>query len=139
MNERIFNRCIEVAKALRPNIKSGKAHHCSFAISKSRIICIGVNDYKTQHPYHKFGVYKNNKGYSSGYKACKHSEVDLAIKLGLSNWSGLEIVNIRIGNKGDVRLAKPCCNCKTIIIDAMMPKRMYYSDNDGKSEQLELA
>lgn len=132
MNQRIFNRCVEIAKALRPKIKKGKAHHCTFAIKKSKIICIGVNDYDKQHPKHKFGRYEDHKGYTSEYQPCLHSEVSLSIKLGEETWKGLEILNIRIGNNDDVRMSKPCCNCSNLIIKPLNPKKFFYSDNNGE-------
>lgn len=138
MNQRIFNRCVEIAKALRPKYKKGKSHHCSFAIKKGKIVCIGVNDYDCMHPYHKFGKYQNHKGYEDEYKPSKHSEVDLAIKLGEDSWSGLEILNVRIGNDMRVRMSKPCTNCSNIIIKPLRPKKVFYSDNKENVIEMEI-
>jgi hypothetical protein len=57
-----------------------------------------------------------------------HSETNLAIKLGLTSWCGLEIVNIRIDNNGDKNNALPCPNCLNNIINILQPKRVFYTD-----------
>ena len=137
MNQKILNRCVEFARALKPDVKYGKSHHVSFAIYKSKIICIGQNDYTKLHPHHKYGKYENYaKEYASEYKPCIHSEVSLAIRLGEDNWRDYEIVNVRVGNDGKVRSSKPCLNCENLIIKALKPKRLFYSDDNENFHEL---
>lgn len=135
MNQRILNRCVEVARALKPKvIEGGTRFHASFAIKKSAIAAIGVNDYNKLHPYHKFGKYKNYKGFETEYVASIHSECALAVKMGVTDWSDFEIVNIRVGSKGNIMMSAACANCAKSIIAPLNPRRVYYSTNEGKFE-----
>lgn len=130
-------RCYEVAKALTPANKLGKSHHCSMAIRKSKIVAIGVNDYCKLHPTHRFGKYSDAR-FETEYRPSLHSEVNLVARLGEENWSDYEVVNVRISSMGNLSMAKPCANCERLIIRPFAPKRLFYSDNEGKFQQMEL-
>ena len=138
MNNKILKRCIEISRALRPNNPVGKSHHTSFAVYKSRIVCVGMNDYKKSHPYHKIGVYEDHKGFETAYRASLHSEVSLAIKMGLEDWNDYEIVNVRIGFDDKIRIACPCKNCEIHIIKALKPKRVFFTDNNEQFVEMNL-
>lgn len=137
MNSTILNRLSDVAKAMKPLDHGGKSFHTSFAVRRGKVICIGVNDYRKAHPYHRFGEYRNVKDiYKDPYRACLHAEVNLAIRLGLDTWKDLEIVNIRVGAETKLLNAKPCANCDRLIIQPLNPKRLFYSDENGEFKQL---
>ena len=139
MNQRILERIKEIANAIRPTeIIKDEHFHLSFAVRKGRIIQIGQNNYRKQHNSNKFGVYKPFKTTSqkTTYIPCTHSELNLACRVGLDSWEGLEIVNVRLNNNGELRLAKPCCNCQNNIINVLNPKRVFYSNSEGGFTQL---
>lgn len=136
MNQRIFNRCIETAKALRPKVQSGKAFHCSYLIKKGRIICIATNNYRKAHNYKRFGAYSNWKGFETEYKPCLHGEAAILIKYGETDLSDCEFLNIRVDNNSNPNMAKPCPNCFRLLssLDGP-PKKLFYSDSDGNIVQ----
>ena len=139
MNQRILDRITEISLAIKPmEIIKDEQFHLSFAVRKSRIIQIGQNNYKKRHNSNKFGIYKPFKTAApkTTYIPCTHSELNLATRLGLETWEGLEIVNVRLNNQGELRLAKPCCNCYNNIINVLSPKRVFYSTSEGTFVQL---
>jgi deoxycytidylate deaminase len=138
MNQRILNRVTEVAMAMRPsNIPKDERFHLSFAIRKGRIIKIGKNDYKKSHNRNKFGAYEPfKKDTVNPYIPCLHAEVNCAIRLGMDSWDGIEIVNVRLNNKGQLRISKPCFNCQKHVIDYLQPKSVFYSTDEGTFVQL---
>lgn len=132
MNNKLFNRCVSIAKALKSESQSGRAFHTSFAIDHGRIIKIGINNYSRVYDG-RFGKYKS-KFVTFDYIPGIHSEIDLALKLGSQDWNGLEILNIRIDNNNKVALSKPCQNCGRIVANQFRPKRLFYSNNEGNYE-----
>lgn len=135
MNQRLFNRCVEISKALKPAKATGRAFHTTFAIKKGKIVCIGWNDYNKMHRSHKFGVYNNHKNLPNEYKASIHSEIACLIRLGEENLSDFDIVNIRIDNNNNIAHSKPCPNCQKVLSD-VLPKNVYYSNGNAKFEKL---
>jgi deoxycytidylate deaminase len=135
MNQRLFSRCIEVSRALKPVKATGRAFHTTFAVKKGKIVCIGWNDYNKMHRSHKFGVYSSHKDLPSGYKASLHSEVACIIRLGEENLSDFDIVNVRIDNNNFVAQSKPCPNCQRVLYD-LSPKSIHYSIGELKFEKL---
>ena len=137
MNSNILNRLSDVAKAMKPIDHGGKSFHASFAVKKGRVVSIGINDYRKSHPYHRFGKYAEKKDtFETPYRACLHSEVSLAIKLGVRSWEEFEIVNIRVGANDILLNSKPCANCERLIINPLNPKRLFYTNEDGEFKQL---
>lgn len=136
MNQRIYQRALEISRALKPKVQSGKSHHVCFLIRKSKIICIGVNNYKKTHNQNRFGVYQNHKGFKTEYRPCVHAEGNLLIKNGETDISDCELLNIRIDNSGKPNMAKPCLNCFGVLssLDGP-PKKVFYSDEGGECKQ----
>jgi len=115
--------------------RNGKSFHTSFAILKNRIVCVGWNCYNSPHNQYRFGVYK--KEHLPGkYTPCRHSECHLHEKLDKLSWKDYEILNIRMNQNGEPRLAMPCENCLDKVIVPMRPKRMYFTDNDNSYQNL---
>jgi hypothetical protein len=136
MNLRIYNRCIEVSKALKPSKESGgKSYHTTFAIRKSKIVCIGFNNYQKKHNSNRFGVYKNHRNLPGEYNPSLHSEISMCIKLGQEDLSDYEILNIRIDNNNNPVMSQACPNCRRILQD-LNPKRVYHSNANGELEEL---
>jgi len=136
MNQRIFNRCVEIAKALKHNKVTGKSFHGSFIVRKSRIICIATNNYNKAHNDKKFGRYDNWKGYETEYKPCVHSELAVIVKYGETDLSDCEFVNVRVDNNGNANMSKACPNCFRLIASlGGPPKKLFYSDGEGNMIQ----
>jgi hypothetical protein len=134
MNQRIFNRIIEAARALKPRVQSGKSHHVSALVYKSKIVCLATNDYRKMHNEKKFGKYQNWKGFNGEYRPCIHSEIKIITKWGEEDLSDHEFVNVRIDNKGNPNIARACPNCARVLF-GFSPKRVFYSDENGQLQQ----
>ena len=138
MNRRIYNRALEICRALKPQAQTGSKFHVSFLVKKSRITCIGVNNYNRVHLAHRFGEYSSFKFPGSQYRPSLHSECSLAIRAGLESWEGFEMLNIRIDNNGEAANSKPCANCAKVVA-ALHPKRAFYSVSNGEFEEFKFA
>ena len=134
MNQRIGEKLIELARAMKPRKATGQYFHISSLIRKNRIICVGWNDYTRYHPSYKFGNYENYKGFTNAYKPSIHSEISSIIRFGEEDLSEMTLVNIRIGNMNQVALSKPCFNCQRVLKQLNI-KRIYYSNNVGEFEE----
>lgn len=129
MNQKLVDRYIEVARALRPKRQNGRSFHITCIFDKRKLLSIGVNDYTKDHPRHKYGVYLPTKpgfNYTSGI----HSECRAIEKLVNTSYSKLKVLNIRIDNNGEVNLSKPCLNCEKLI-KKLGFKRVFYTTKDG--------
>jgi hypothetical protein len=136
MNQRIYNRCLEAAKALKPKVQSGKSFHASFLIRKSKIICIATNNYNKAHNHNRFGRYDNWKGFESEYRPCIHSEVQILIRNGETDISDCELLNIRVDNNKNANMSKCCPNCARLLLQIDgPPKKVFYSDGEGNLQQ----
>ncbi len=121
-----FKRYVNLSYAL-VNQKAHRCFHTSFIVRKGKILAIGINQIKT-HP--KIRAY----GYHS---LCGlHSELDAALKLGLTDCSNLTLVNIRIDGQNKVNMSKPCRFCQRLIRDLNF-KQVFYSNEHGEFEKYE--
>lgn len=135
MNARLGNKAIEIARALRVEKISGKSFHVSFLARKNRIVCMGWNDYNKHHPYHKFGHYKNYKGFTDNYRPSLHGELSCIIRMGLEDLSDFTFINCRINNNDEVAMSKCCLNCERILRQVGV-KDFYYTTNEGTFEKM---
>jgi Cytidine and deoxycytidylate deaminase zinc-binding region len=134
VNQRIYARLLEVSKAMKPRVQTGKSYHVSALVYKSRIICIATNDYTRMHNEKRFGRYENWKGFESPYRPCIHSEIKLITKWGEEDLSDYELVNVRVDNNGNPNMAKACPNCARTL-QGFAPRRVFYSDSEGNLQQ----
>jgi deoxycytidylate deaminase len=116
-----YSKLIEIARALKEKNISGRCAHSSFVFSKSKLLSIGFNKYKT-HP--------QTKNYSYHRFAGIHSELDAVLKLGMNDCSGLTIVNIRIDKNENLCNSQPCRGCSELI-KTLGFKRIIYTNNIG--------
>ena len=120
-----FKRLENLAKALKPLNQSGQSFHATFVYHGNKLICIANNDYSRLHPYHKFGQYIATK--NGNYIAGLHGETAALIKMGLEDCSHLTFVNVRIDNKGNAAISKPCLNCQRLLTQTGY-KSIWYFD-----------
>ena len=85
-----------------------------------RIISAGFNQLKTHPKLAEFSDWPYI-----------HAETACIFKRGLKNCKGLDLYVVRLGKKGDRKLAKPCSICMHFIDEARINK-VYYSINDRK-------
>lgn len=130
-SEKKTEKVLEIARAMKGKRQTGRQFHMTFVFHRSRIVCIGINDYTRPHPEHKFGSYHAYKCQSPKYQPGVHSEIDALIKLGETDCSRFVALNVRVGNDGKIRLAKPCKNCEGVLKQVGF-KRVYYTDRDGQ-------
>lgn len=130
MNKKIVNRYIEVARALKPKSQSGKSFHITCIFDKSKILSLGINDYKKEHRRHLFGSYKPTKG-SGSYIPGIHSEMSALLKLGEEDCSKFTFLNIRIDNNFRPAMSKPCLNCQKIL-NQIGYKKIFYTTGDER-------
>lgn len=130
MNQKIAKRYIEIAKAMKPKMQTGKSFHVTCIFDKSKLLSIATNDYSKEHRRHRFGKYHPLKGGSKGYTPGCHSEIAAILKLGEQDCSKYTFFNIRIGNNGEPSLSKPCSNCFRVL-EMVGFKRIYYTSKDS--------
>lgn len=135
MNNRLLEKCVEIARTLKPRHNSGKAFHISAACVRNRIVCVGWNDYRVILNQKKWGVYENTKSLPGKYIPSRHSEVHLCQRLGEDYSDKLEVVNVRIGASGNVLMSKPCANCERVILPTLNYRRFFYSNDQGEFEE----
>lgn len=127
---------MEISRALKPKVQSGKSHHSSFLIRKGKIVCIGNNDYTKMHNVKRFGVYENWKGFESEYRPCIHSEIKILIRYGEDDLSDCEMLNVRVDNTNNINMSKACPNCFRILSSLEgPPRKLFYSDSEGNLQQ----
>lgn len=129
-----FERLEEIARALKPIHQSGKSFHVTFVYKGNKMICVAHNDYNKIHPHHRFGKYKPTKNNFADYQAGIHSECAALIKLGLFDCSYLTFVNLRINNRNQSSLSKPCKNCQNLL-DRVGYKAIWFKNKDGIYEK----
>jgi len=132
MNARIYERAVEISRALKPKVQTGKSAHTTLVYHKSKMVCIATNNYNKLHNANRFGKYENWKGFQSEYRPCVHSELSALVKLGEEDISDYTFLNIRIDNNGNPNMSKACVNCaRTLTMFGGGPKKMFYSDSGG--------
>lgn len=124
--EEKISKCIDIAKCLKKHKETGRSFHCTFIYEKSKLLCIGFNNYNKLHRSTKFGIYLGYKDNPEKYIASMHSEIDALIRSGYSNCSKLTFINVRIDNNNQVNIAKPCRNCFNVLKQYNF-KKIYYT------------
>ena len=124
-----FHKLENITKALKHTHQTGRSFHTTFVFNKKKLVCIANNDYSKQHRYHKFGHYKA-KVNTGNYIAGIHSECSAIIKMGLEDCSSLTFVNIRIDNRNEVAVSKPCDNCQALLNSIGYKKIWYYNGTE---------
>lgn len=137
MNQKTFERAVEMARALKPTKKTGKSFHVSILYRKNRMVCVGINNYNKSHNEKKFGKYLNHKGFANEYRPSLHSESSCLLRFGEEDLSKYDILNIRIGNENQLLMSKPCPNCFRILQDVNIDN-IFYSTDKHTYEQIKL-
>lgn len=103
----------------------------------SRVLSFGYNKPKTEASVRQYAknvnsMYENSK--TDYISQCRHAEVDAIKKV--SDTSKIDyIIIVRKTKNGTPCMAKPCNICQQVIENAGI-RYVYYSNEDGKLEQL---
>ena len=110
------------------DLVSHRFKHFSFAIVKNKIISIGWNQSKSHSlaAAHDF-IYP-----------VLHSEVHALTRLKFFRdiYKHLIVANVRLNNRGEVMLSKPCWQCQKLLKNLKV-KEVWYSEYDGSFSQLQ--
>lgn len=116
-----FRRLVEISYSL-VNRREHRCFHTSFIVRKGKILATGINQIKTHPRTLEFGY----------HSICGlHSELDAALKLGMTDCSSHTLINIRIDGKGQLNMSKPCQFCQKLIKQLNF-KNVYFTGPDGK-------
>jgi tRNA(Arg) A34 adenosine deaminase TadA len=128
-----FDRLVEISKALKGKMQTGRAFHTTFVLSKSKVLTIGINDYTKTHPLtHEYtSRFANRHDYIAGL----HSEISAITKMGEVEFWDYDFVNVRIMNTGELGMSRPCHNCHAIV-QKYGYNKFYYSDEFGRFSRL---
>lgn len=105
IHKRILDKIVKTSQDFS-GIQNGRCKHFSFLVSKNTIVGFGWNDYTKTHPIaSKFGHYNSRV----------HSELACILSC-QKNVSNCVIINTRIGNSGELMMAKPCNCCQRMLL-----------------------
>lgn len=107
MHLKIKEKLLEVAKA-NPGIR-GKFKMAAGVVYKNKLLCIGINQYKT-HPIMLNDGYREQQIYL-------HAEADAIVKASRLDvdFNKCCLYVVRIDKKGKEMIAKPCNGCMNLI------------------------
>ena len=127
---------INIARSLKDTHQTGQVFITAFALKGNKILAIGCNNYKVNHPEKSFGKYLPCKHRLFDYHSGLHAEVKCIKELGAfrDDYHKIEIFVVRIGNDKN----KPVipmhvrCKCKYITIP-----NDNWKNNTGEIKSLE--
>lgn len=127
-----MHRYVNLAKALfrKGATSNGRTFNVCFAVEKSKVIAIGLNDYsrdmtgyskKLKTIYRKYG--------EESYVPSLHAEISAILKIGVDDCSSLSFYNIRLDKMCHCRNSMPCANCMRML-RRVNAKNIYFYDED---------
>ena len=117
-----YLKLIEVARAIKPLRQDLRAFHVAGIFKKNQLVSIGWNTIKTHprtipfYPYHQKAT---------------HAEALAIIRGKLENYSGHDLIVIRLDNCGEINYSKPCKFCENFV-SSLNFDNVYYSSETGK-------
>lgn len=132
----MFEKYIEITKALMADNFTAKTFHTTFILKKQRIQKIGINTDKT-HPLNLRYQYMGKDGTDIRRFVGVHSELSAILKYGKEDCSDCVFVNVRIDRNGKTAISKPCVGCQDLLQQVGF-KRLYFSNVNNKFEEWKL-
>ena len=126
----MFDNFITVAKEMTmPRLEeSSRCFHTAFILRRSNIISIGVNAYKKTHPLNlKYRYHPLKNG------TC--AELVAVIKGRLTDYTGHDMVVVRIDRNGNPAQSRPCAGCE-FLINQLNFRKVWFTNDYGQFEQL---
>jgi deoxycytidylate deaminase len=122
-----YHKLIEMARAMKPLKQSLRAFHVAGIFKKQELVSVGFNTRKT-HP-------KTIKFYPSfKHDNATHAEMLAVIRGRLEDYSGHDLIVVRIDNNYNVNLSAPCQHCANLI-KTLNFNKIYYSDSHGNIQE----
>jgi deoxycytidylate deaminase len=125
----MFERYVEITKALMADHFTAKTFHTTFIVRKNRLQKIGINNGKT-HPENLKYNYYSKDGTDIRSFVGVHSELSAILKYGEENCNDCVFVNVRINKNGELTMSKPCAGCQDLLKQVGY-KKVYYSNEKG--------
>ena len=126
-----MHRYVNLAKAMfrKGATSNGRTFNVTFAVKKSKIIAIGINDYDR----HMVGYCKSLKTVyrrfgEPSYKPSLHSEMSSLLKIGMDDCSDISFYNVRLNRSCHCCNSQPCSNCFHML-KSVGYKHIYFYDN----------
>lgn len=127
-----MHRYVNFAKAVfrKGATSHGRTFNVCFAVKKSRIIAIGLNDYdrdmsgynrQLKTVYKKFG--------EDSYIPSLHAEISAILKIGIDDCSAMSFYNVRLDKDCHCRNSQPCANCLRML-KMVKAKNIYFYNKD---------
>lgn len=133
-----MSAAVNIAKAMfsKGVSSNGRTFNCTFAYHKSKLLAIGMNDYKKIMSGYipKLNTHFKQFGESS-YVPSLHGEMSCIIKLGHEDCSDIDFFSVRINKNGKCCNSKPCSNCARILHQVGF-KHVYFFDEDMNVKSL---
>ena len=126
----MFDRYVEITKALMADHFTAKTFHTTFILKKNRLQKIGINNSKT-HPENLKYKYYSKTGDDIRDMVGIHSELSAILKYGEEDCSDCVFVNIRIDKNGNLTMSKPCAGCQDLL-KQIGYKKVFYSNEKGE-------
>lgn len=117
-----FQNFIDIARALKPVVQNYQYFHVAIIFKGKRVRSIGWNNAKKSNPIILKYPYKPNSRI--------HAEMSAILKIKNVETSNLNIIVMRIDDKGNLCNSKPCSGCEAMIHDFGF-KNVYYSNEQG--------
>ena len=130
---RKFLKSVEITKALRARLSTGRCFHVTTVFDKNKLISIGSNNYNKTHP---LSLKYRKKEVWSDYLPSIHSELSAVLKLGEENCSDYSFFNVRIDNNGMINNSYPCSGCIEFLKQIKFKSFFYSNKKDSYSEFL---
>ena len=127
-----MHRYVNLAKALfrKGATSHGRTFNACFAVKKSQVIAIGLNDYDRDmsgYNRHLKTVYK--KYGEKTYVPSLHAEISSILKIGIDDCSALSFYCIRLDRGCHCQNSQPCANCLRML-RMVHAKNIYFYDKD---------
>lgn len=118
--------CLKLAKRMAEKSEADHRHGC-VVLKKGKPIATGFNKYSLT----PFAI---SKGYFT-----THAEIDAFAKLRHREDIGpVDILVVRINNKGELLLSKPCQHCMRVLKEMYNINKIMYSESDGSITMMRL-
>ena len=126
----MFERYVQISKALMAENFTAKTFHTTFILKKNRLQKIGINNGKT-HPENLKYKYYGKDGVDIRSFVGVHSELSAILKYGKEDCSDCVFVNIRIDRNGNKTMSKPCKGCQDLL-KQIGYKKVFYTNEIGE-------
>lgn len=127
-----MHRYVNLGKSLfrRGYCSNGRTFNLCFAVKKSKIVAIGLNDYDRQMIGYNKSLRTTYKAYGEkDYTPSLHAEVSAILKLGIEDCSDLSFYCVRLNKRCKCSNSQPCSNCLRML-RMVQVKHIYCYDND---------